>query len=138
MYFSAAASSENDQGSMNLDSNTASVPSTIPSKRRPHPRDERMPDVALNVTNLPAGVALVPGAVELLGDASELHDQVAGQVLRLGLAPLLPPQADQGGFVVSHDDPGVGAADEAAAALISILSTRSISTASSLVKNGVS
>src|ERR1700738_5289370 len=32
MYFSAAASSENDHGSMNLDSNTASVPSTIPSR----------------------------------------------------------------------------------------------------------
>src|SRR6266540_6739243 len=31
MYFSAAASSENDQGSMNLASNTASVPSTTPS-----------------------------------------------------------------------------------------------------------
>src|SRR5262249_29440037 len=32
MYFSAAASSENDQGSMNLASKTASVPSTIPSR----------------------------------------------------------------------------------------------------------
>src|SRR6516164_4251891 len=32
IYFSAAASSENDQGSMNLASNTASVPSTIPSR----------------------------------------------------------------------------------------------------------
>ena len=32
MYFSAAPSSENDQGSMNLASNTASVPSTIPSR----------------------------------------------------------------------------------------------------------
>ena len=31
MYFSAAASSENDHGSMNLASNTASVPSTMPS-----------------------------------------------------------------------------------------------------------
>src|ERR1700757_3558840 len=31
MCFSAAASSENDQGSMNLASNTASVPSTMPS-----------------------------------------------------------------------------------------------------------
>src|SRR5262245_55110952 len=31
-YFSAAASSENDQGSMNLASNTASVPSTMPSR----------------------------------------------------------------------------------------------------------
>src|SRR5215468_10780258 len=32
MYFSAAASSENDHGSMNLDSKTASVPSTVPSR----------------------------------------------------------------------------------------------------------
>src|SRR5262245_27981770 len=32
MYFSAAASSENDHGSMNLASNTASVPSTMPSR----------------------------------------------------------------------------------------------------------
>src|SRR6266446_3778783 len=32
MYFSAAASSENDHGSMNLASNTASTPSTIPSR----------------------------------------------------------------------------------------------------------
>ena len=32
MYFSAAASSEKDHGSMNLDSNTASVPSTMPSR----------------------------------------------------------------------------------------------------------
>ena len=31
MCFSAAASSENDQGSMNLASNTAPVPSTTPS-----------------------------------------------------------------------------------------------------------
>src|SRR5215471_14640224 len=30
MYFSAAASSEKDQGSMNLASNTASLPSTMP------------------------------------------------------------------------------------------------------------
>src|SRR5215831_15631800 len=32
MYFSAAASSENDHGSMNLVSNTASIPSTTPSR----------------------------------------------------------------------------------------------------------
>jgi hypothetical protein len=31
-YFSAAASSDNDQGSMNLDSKTASVRSTMPSR----------------------------------------------------------------------------------------------------------
>src|SRR5215472_12953192 len=32
IHFSAAASSEKDHGSMNLDSNTASVPSTMPSR----------------------------------------------------------------------------------------------------------
>jgi len=32
IYFSAAASSENDHGSMNLDSKTAPVPSTTPSR----------------------------------------------------------------------------------------------------------
>src|SRR5271166_1395063 len=35
MYFSAAASSENDHGSMNLASNTASLPSTRPSRVAP-------------------------------------------------------------------------------------------------------
>ena len=44
----------------------------------------------------------------------ELDDQVAGQVLRLDLAALLPPQPQQGRLVVAHDDPGVRAADEAA------------------------
>jgi hypothetical protein len=32
MYFSAAASSEKDHGSMNLASKTASLPSTMPSR----------------------------------------------------------------------------------------------------------
>jgi hypothetical protein len=62
-----------------------------------------------------AAVALVPAPVELLGDAAELDDQVAGQVLRLGFAALFPPKPEQGGFVVAHDGPGVGAADERAA-----------------------
>src|SRR5436853_6943910 len=67
MYFSAAASSENDQGSINLASNTASVPSTMPSRVAAIPSYCRMPDAALHVPDLPSGVALVPGAVELLG-----------------------------------------------------------------------
>jgi hypothetical protein len=33
-------------------------------------------------------------AVEGLGRKAELDDEVAGQVLRLGLTPFLPPQAD--------------------------------------------
>ena len=118
MYFSAAASSENDHGSMNLASNTASGPLHDAVEGRRHPRNGRMLDAALDVGNAPAGIALVPGAIELLGCGPELHDEVAGQVLRLGLAPLLAPQADQGGFIAAHDDPGVRAADERAAVLV--------------------
>ena len=79
-----------------------------------------MLDPALHVPHPPAGVALVPGAIELLGGCPELHDEVAGQVLRLGLAPLLAPKADQGRFIAAHDDPGVRAADEGAAVLVGL------------------
>src|SRR6266699_643920 len=74
-----------------------------------------MPDLALDVGDAPAGIALVPGPVELLGGGPELHDEVAGQVLRLRFTALLPPELDQGCFVIAHDDAGVGASDEAAA-----------------------
>ena len=62
-----------------------------------------------------AGVALVPVPVEVLGHGAELDDQVVGQVFGLDLAALLPPEPEQGGLVVAHDDPGVRAADEGAA-----------------------
>ena len=55
MYFSAAASSEKDHGSMNLASKTASSPSTIPSSVARHPGDQPMPDVALHIAHPPAG-----------------------------------------------------------------------------------
>ena len=41
--------------------------------------------------------------------------RLVGQVLRPDLAALFLPQADQGLFVLAHDDAGVGAADEVAA-----------------------
>ena len=53
--------------------------------------------------------------IEGLGHDAELDDEVAGKVLRLDLAALFPPEAEQGGLVVAHDDAGVGAADEVAA-----------------------
>jgi hypothetical protein len=74
-----------------------------------------MLDLTLDAGDAPASIALVPRAVELLGDGPKLHDEVAGQVLRLGLAPFLPPEADKGRFVIAHDDPGVRAADESSA-----------------------
>ena len=53
--------------------------------------------------------------IERLGHDPELDNEVAGQVLWLDFAALLPPEADKGGFVIAHDSPGVRAADEAPA-----------------------
>jgi hypothetical protein len=73
---------------------------------------------ALDIGDAPAGIALVPGAVEFLGGGPELDNQVTGQVLWRGLPTLLAPELDQGRFVAAHDDPGVGAADEGPAILM--------------------
>jgi len=54
-------------------------------------------------------------AIELLGSAPELDHEIARQVLRFDLAALLSPQPHQGVVVITHDDPGVGAADKEAA-----------------------
>ena len=51
-------------------------------------------------------------SVESFGRHAKLDDEVSGQVLRLGLASFLAPEADQGGLIVAHDDPGIRAADE--------------------------
>jgi hypothetical protein len=42
-------------------------------------------------------------------------DEIAGEVLRLDLAALLAPEPEQGSFVIAHDDPRIGPADEVAA-----------------------
>jgi hypothetical protein len=63
----------------------------------------------------PPGVALVPDPIEVLGGEAELDDEVAGEILRAGLAALFLPQADQGLLVLPHDDPGIGATDKVAA-----------------------
>jgi hypothetical protein len=57
-----------------------------------------------------AGVALEPVPVELLGDEAQLDDQLTRKVRRLDFAALFAPEAEQGGFVATHNDPGVGAA----------------------------
>ena len=74
-----------------------------------------MKHLALHLGDDLAGVAFVPVPVEMLGHGAELDDQVARQVLGLDLAALFPPQPEQGGLIVAHDDPGVRAADEGAA-----------------------
>ena len=74
----------------------------------------------LDICDDPPGIGLVPAPVKLLGGEAELHDQVAGQVLWLDFAALLPPETLQGGLVVAHDDPGIRAADKCAARQIDI------------------
>ena len=74
-----------------------------------------MLDPALDRRDGPPGIALIPGPVEGLGGGAKLHDQVARQILGLGLAALLAPKPDQGRLIAPHDDPGVRAADEGAA-----------------------
>ena len=69
---------------------------------------------ALDVGEDLAGIAFVPAPVQGFGDDAKLDDEVAGEVLGLDLAPFFPPQAEQGGLVIAHDDAGVRAADKAA------------------------
>jgi hypothetical protein len=73
-----------------------------------------MKDLPLHLDHDVTGVSLIPVSVERLGDAAKLDDQVSREVLGLYLAPLLPPEPEQGGFVVAHDDPCIRCPDEAA------------------------
>ena len=43
---------------------------------------------------------------------TELDDQIIREIFRLDLAALLPPQPNQHRLVVTHDHPGIGAADK--------------------------
>ena len=58
------------------------------------------------------GIGFVPAPVQLLGYDPELDDEVAREVLRFSLAALLSPKPQQRSLIASHDDPGVGTADE--------------------------
>jgi hypothetical protein len=64
MYFSAAASSENDQGSMNLASKTVPVASMRPSSVAAI--QQTVLDMLLHVHNGLAGIDLIPAAIELM------------------------------------------------------------------------
>jgi hypothetical protein len=68
------------------------VPPTLltraePVQGRRHPGNSRMLDPTLDIGDAPAGIALVPGAVELLSGRAKLYEQVAGQVLGIRLSP---------------------------------------------------
>ena len=63
-------------------------------------------------------LGLVPAPVQVFRGKTELDRQIPRQILGLDLAPLLPPKPQQSSLVIAHNDPGVGAADKVAAALI--------------------
>ena len=77
-----------------------------------HPSQDRMLDLALDVCNHLAGIALEPASVKLFGGRPKLDDEVVGEILGFDLAALLAPEAEEGCLIVSHNDPGIRAADK--------------------------
>ena len=68
-----------------------------------------MPDYTLDVGDHLPGIGLIPAPIEVLGHHPKLDDEIAGQILRLGLAALFPPEPEQRLLITAHDDPGVRA-----------------------------
>jgi hypothetical protein len=112
MYFSAAPSSENDHGSMNLASNTAPVASTTPSRVAAIQRTTGC--CIRRWTPVRTWPELRSNQWRLRGSVTnpELDDEIAGEVLGLDLAALFPPEANEGGLVIAHDDASIGTANE--------------------------
>ena len=102
---------------MNLASNTAPPGINYAVEARPHPLVDGMLHPALHVLDRLGRCCAHTKLVQVLGHGAKLDDQVARKILWLSLATLLPPKAVKGGLVVTHDDPGVGAADEGASVL---------------------
>jgi hypothetical protein len=73
-----------------------------------------MKESLLNVRSDLAGISLVPTPIEVLGRAPKLDDEVAGQIRRLDLAPLLPSESKKGVLVLAHNDVGVRSSYEVA------------------------
>jgi hypothetical protein len=51
-----------------------------------------MADKPLDVRDCPAGIALIPLPIGVLGHHRELDDEIGGKVLRFGLAALCAPE----------------------------------------------
>jgi hypothetical protein len=63
------------QHELGFEYGTGSSDDSVESCR--HPGNCRVLHVALDISDCPAGIALVPAAVEVLGYFPELHDQIA-------------------------------------------------------------
>ena len=83
-----------------------------PVEGGPHPTKHRVANPFLHILYRPTGISFEPLAVEVLRDDPKLDNQVAGEVLRFDFSTLLAPEAEERGFVLPHNDPGVRTADE--------------------------
>ena len=79
-----------------------------------------MLDLFLDIGNDLTGISLVPAPVQVLGGEAQLDDQIAREVLRLDFPAFFPPQPEERSFIIAHDDPGIRAADEVAAAFFGV------------------
>jgi hypothetical protein len=127
MCFSAAASSENDHGSMYLASKTAPVSLTKPSSVAPIQgmvlwtawrwmSEIRWPESCSYQRRF-----------EVLGHQPELDDQDAREVDRRRFSPFFLPKTMERLFVLAHDDPGVRAGHSSAVHRIGVFSHLSLS-----------
>src|SRR5262249_62232891 len=65
-------------------------------KGRTHPPEHRMPEAVLDAFDGLPGIALVPMAVESFCCEAKFNDEGVGEGLRLGFAPVFPPEGKQG------------------------------------------
>ena len=84
-------------------------------ERRAHPVQGRVPDMPLHIDHLMTAIGLKPAPIKVFGHHPELDDEIAGQVLRLDLAALFPPEPKLAPHHRTHDDPGIRAANEISA-----------------------
>ena len=94
-----------------------------------HPAQRRVPNPPLDVRDDLTGISLVPTPVEVLGDEPELDDEVAREVLRLGLAALLPPEprraASSSPMMIRASEPPMKQRRSETLAISSLVSSRS-------------
>jgi hypothetical protein len=69
-----------------------------------------VPNLFLDIRDDLFGIGLVPVPVQVLGRQAQLNDEIVRQVVGRDLSAFFPPQSDEGGLIVAHDDAGIGAA----------------------------
>ena len=79
-----------------------------------HPAEARMPNVLLHIRNDLPGIGLVPAAVQLFRGCSSWTTRLPERSSGSASPRFSRHSRSQGGLVLAHDDPGVGAADEVA------------------------